>query len=327
MQPDRKFEDVPAVRHQVPLLVGLAGSAGSGKTKSALRLADGMREVIGGDIYCIDTEAARALHYSDYHKFRHVNFTAPFGPLDYLAAVRHCVGKGASIIIIDSTSHIWEGPGGVLEMHESECERLMQAWKSTHEKVQMSAWQRPKAELRRFINEILQLRVNLNLCFRAKEKLKLEKGKNPQPLGWMPIAPAELVYEFTLGCLLYPGCNGIPTWHSEEMGEKAVIKLPQQFASMFEKPVQLSESIGRQLAEWARGGVQPDPLDAGRAAAARGAAALQAWWETLTPKQKKAAKPTLDTELKPAAALADQGIQLPAGAPADATPEELGVQP
>ena len=48
---ERKFEDKEAVREAVPLLVGLFGASSSGKTYSALRLASGMREVTGGDIY------------------------------------------------------------------------------------------------------------------------------------------------------------------------------------------------------------------------------------------------------------------------------------
>lgn len=47
-------------------------------------------------------------------------------------------------------------------------------------------------------------------------------------------------------------------------------------------------------------------LAAGRQAAERGATTLQAWWGGLTPAQKAAAKPTLESELKPAAAAADR---------------------
>ena len=46
----RTFEDRPATRDKVPLLVGLMGPSGSGKTFSALRLATGIQTVSGGDI-------------------------------------------------------------------------------------------------------------------------------------------------------------------------------------------------------------------------------------------------------------------------------------
>ena len=55
-----------------PILHGLAtyGIAGWALTQ----------RVCGGDIFVIDTEARRALHYADAFKFRHVPFGAPFDP-------------------------------------------------------------------------------------------------------------------------------------------------------------------------------------------------------------------------------------------------------
>jgi len=250
----RAFEDKPATREQVPLLIGLVGASGSGKTMSALRLATGIQRVSGGDVFFIDTEARRALYYADTFKFRHLEFQAPFGPLDYLAAIRHCVDKGAKTIIIDSMSHEHEGPGGVLEMHETEAQRLSAAWRTSLDKVKMSAWQKPKSERRQLLNSILQMSCNFILNFRAKEKMDLS-GDKPRPMGWMPIAGEEFVYEMSLNVMLYPGGAGVPIWKTDEKGEKSIIKLPGQFSSIFAKSQPLSEDIGEQLARWASGGV------------------------------------------------------------------------
>src|SRR6185503_11962739 len=114
---ERQFNDVPAVRSAVPLLVGLTGPSGSGKTFSALRIGTGIQKIVGGEVFGIDTEANRMLHYADKFKFRHIPFLAPFDPLSYLDALKHCLKKGAKTVIIDSTSHIHEGPGGTLEEH------------------------------------------------------------------------------------------------------------------------------------------------------------------------------------------------------------------
>jgi ABC-type dipeptide/oligopeptide/nickel transport system ATPase subunit len=246
--PIRKFEDIAATREQVPLLVGLVGPSGSGKTFSALRLATGIQKVTGGDIYGIDTESRRMLHYADAFKFRHLQFGEPFSPLDYLAAIQHCVNKGAKTIIIDSMSHEHEGPGGVLEMHE-------QAMGGDFKK-QFIAWAKPKAMRRRLINSMLQLNCNFIMAYRAKEKLKVMRGKEPEPRGWQPIAGEEYVYEATLNCLLLPGSNGVPCWNPEHDNE-GMIKLPSQFRGIFEKGPQLDESIGAKLAEWSKGGAAP----------------------------------------------------------------------
>ena len=253
-QRERVFHDAPGVRAQVPLLIGLVGPSGSGKTKSALRLAEGIQRVTGGDIFGIDTEANRMLHYADSHKFRHVPFCAPFDALSYLAAVEYCVKKGAKTVIIDSASHLHEGPGGTLEQHETECERLMKAWRTdSRDKVQMAAWANPKQDLRKFLNTVLQMQVNTIWCFRAKEKLKIIPGKQPQPLGFMPIAGDEMIYEMTLNCLLYPNSKGVPSWQSAEMGERQIIKLPEQFVELLREARSLDESIGEGLAKWAAG--------------------------------------------------------------------------
>lgn len=318
----RTFEDKPGVRSQVPLIVGLCGPSASGKTMSGLRLATGMREITGGEIFGIDTEAGRMCHYADRFKFRSVEFKSPFYPLDYLEAVKYCVSKGALNIIIDSVSHLWEGPGGVLESHESECERLMKQWKSTRDKVQMSAWQRPKQDLRRFINEILQLRINLVLCYRAKEKLKIVPGKQPVSLGWRPIAPEELMYEATVNFLLYPNCGGVPIWKPDEPGEKEVLKCPAQFQGLFLQDSRpLDEEHGRRMAEWARGGTLD--LDAaiaeGLEAAKHGSQSLKIWFTGQPANIKATLKPTLDNEWKAIAKKADES-PAPASVP-DGDPE------
>lgn len=250
----RVFEDRPAVRERTPLMVGLVGPSGSGKTYSALRLATGFQRVTGGDVYVIDTEARRALHYADAFKFRHLEFNAPFGSLDYLAAFEHCVAKGAKTIIVDSMSHEHEGPGGVLEQHDSELDRLAGNDYAKRERVNMLAWAKPKAARRRMIGTMLQMQTNFVCCFRAKEKLKMVKGeKQPVELGWMPIAGEELIYESTLNCLLLPQSNGIPAWQTEFPGERSIMKLPSQFAALFKDGPQLSEDLGAQLANWAAG--------------------------------------------------------------------------
>lgn len=269
----RTFEDKPATREQVPLLIGLIGPSGTGKTFSALRLATGIQRVSGGDIYLIDTESRRSLHYAPKpgeapdpshgkFAFKHVAFGAPFSSLDYLAAVEHCVKRGAKTVIIDSMSHEHEGPGGMLEQHAAETKRLAALWKTKESNAQMSAWSEPKQKRRRLINTILQMPINCIFCFRAKEKLKIVKGDDPISLGFMPIAGEEFVYEMLLKCLLLPGARGIPTWQSDMPGEKMMIKIPGQFAELFAKPAQLSESIGEELAKWAAGGSTGSMADA-----------------------------------------------------------------
>lgn len=244
----RNFTHRLATRDKTPLLVGIVGPSSSGKTYSALRLATGFQRVNPGEIFVIDTEAGRALQYAERFRFVHVPFGAPFGPLDYLDVIKYCVDNGATNIVIDSMSHEHEGPGGVLEMHAAEHARLGGGGKN-----QMIAWAKPKSEHRRLINTILQFNCNFIFCFRAKEKLKMVPGKNPEPLGFMAIGGGEWMYEMTAQCLLLPMSRGVPTWKSDLPGERETIKLPEQFAKMFDGSPQLTEDVGEAMAKWAAG--------------------------------------------------------------------------
>lgn len=255
----RTFESSPAVRAHTPLLIGIVSPSGAGKTYSALRLAAGIQRVCDGPVYFLDTESRRGLHYADKFKFMHVPFAAPFSPLDYLAAIEHCVAKGARTIICDSLSHEHEGPGGVLEMHEAELERMAGNDYARRQRMAMIAWQKPKAQRRRLINTMLQLPCNFILNFRAKEKLKLIKGQDPEPIGWQAIAGQEFVYEMTIKFLFLPGGNGVPVLQSEYEGERSMIKIPEQFRHLIDpkNPRQVSEDLGEQLARWAAGETAP----------------------------------------------------------------------
>lgn len=296
----RQFEISPAVRRTVGLLIGLVGPSSSGKTFSALRVASGIQRVVGGDIDVIDTENGRALYYADKFKFNHLRFGAPFSPDDYLEAIRFCARRGSKTIVIDSMSHEHEGPGGVLEWHERETERLATLWKVEKSKAQMAAWNPPKQARRRLINEVLQLNVNLILTFRAKEKIKIIPGKDPKQLGWQPICGDEFMYEMVLQALLLPGAEGHPTWKPELDSERAIVKLPTQFREMFERrgPSQLDEQVGEELARWAAGGVKANPeatdliADYARCADAAELSNIEArrlkLWKSLPPGSEKA---------------------------------------
>lgn len=277
----RTFNDKPGVREATPLLIGLVGPSGGGKTYSALRLATGIQRVTGGDIFGIDTESRRMLHYADDFTFRHLEFAAPFGSLDYLAAIEHCVKKGGRIIIVDSMSHEHEGPGGVLERHREDTVRLAKQWNCSEDKAQISAWGPCKEDRRRMINSILQLNANFIFCFRAKEKLKIVQGKPPRELGLMPIAGEEFVFEMVIKCLLMPSADGVPTWFSDYPGERQMMKLPKQFRDLFlekdGKPLnrRLDEAIGQRMAQWANGSLEVEAL----------ADALANSYEDCTPEQ------------------------------------------
>lgn len=297
-QPDNwTFTNSPAARIATPLFLGMVGPSGTGKTYSSLRLATGMQRVTGGEIFFIDTESSRALHYAPLpgekadpargkFTFQHVPFGAPYGSLRYLAAIEHCAKQGAKVIIVDSMSHEHDGVGGVLETHQAEAKRLAKETGKSEDAMKMSAWGVPKANRRRLINSLLtELSVSGIFNFRAKPKLKLASKQEKKdgadavtPLGFCAIAGEEFIFEMMMKFVLLPGARGCPTWESEFQGEQEMMKIPEQFLHIFERSVPLSEDIGQQLAEWAAGGATKIPTDAeveACLAAAKGAQTLE----------------------------------------------------
>jgi hypothetical protein len=266
----RTFEARPAVREQTPILFGIAGASGGGKTYSALRAAKGIVEVLGGEIYFVDTDNRRALQYADVFKkadgspgFIHVPFSPPHGSEDYVAAIRYCLAQpDLGCLIVDSMSHEHEGIGGLLDFHEREHARL-----GGRDSTKALAWAKPKAARRKLLLEIQRLTVPAIFCFRAKEGVKpmtvpKDGGGTKTEFvqqGFTPIAGDEFVFEMTLNALLMPASGGVPEWNPQEVGERKMTKLPEQFRSLKGSTVPIDEELGRNLAKWARGGKKAPP--------------------------------------------------------------------
>jgi hypothetical protein len=310
--PTREFEASDGVRKQVPLLMGIMSPSGGGKTFSALRIATGMQQVTGGDIYGIDTENNRMLHYADRFKFKHVPFRAPFGSLDYLEALKWCSAKGARIIITDSMTHEHVGEGGYLETAENVINRIAGDDYAKREKAKFAGWAKAGPLRTKMIEGIKQLDGNFIFCWRAKEKVKPMRVNGKMEvveMGLMPIAGEEWVYEMAVNCALPARAEGVPSWRTDHVGEKLMMKLPIQFKGIFAAEQPLSEDIGRQLAEWARGGsaAPVDDLTAAEwdlkleDAATHGMLRLQHVWTGVPAEHKPTLKAALDTRHKPAA--------------------------
>lgn len=267
----RRYEPATlSIRGEEPLLIGLVGPPGGGKTVSALRLATGMRQVRPGPVVLIDTEGGRSKKYSPpegqpadpsrlMFDFLRVDMTPPFRPHDFLAAIKAQLSLKPAAIIVDALSDEHEGEGGFLEWHDEMVPKMGgNEW---------AAWAVPKAARKRLISGLLQIKVPLLFTFRAREKTVTEPGKGKggrdkiTNIGWMPVAPLEIVHTLDLTCILPPKADGVPVWSSDKIGEDFIVKLPA-----FLKPLiqdgQLSEATGAALARWAKGGeaeVIPEP--------------------------------------------------------------------
>lgn len=268
--PERSFLTVKAEPGPRPLWIGLFSPSGGGKTFSALRLATGIQSVIGGSIELIDTESGRGKHYAEMFDYKYTAFEPPHGSLDYQAVIDHAINVNkSSIVIIDQFSSEHEGDGGLIEFQEEEVKRLTKGDESKEERVKMLAWTRPKMARKQLLRSMVAhgTSVVFILCFRADESSKPVKKQGKTEvvqMGFMPICGKPFIYECTVCALLMPGANGVPTWNPENIGERTMRKLPEQFKDMFSnsegKP--MSEEHGATLAKWSLGGAKPAPKQA-----------------------------------------------------------------
>ena len=247
----QQFTFRKAIRENVSLIIGLAGSSGSGKTYTAMRLASG---IAGGQPFAvIDTEAGRAKHYADAFTFDHGDLKPPFSPSAYADAIRAADDAHYPVIVVDSTSHEHAGEGGILDMQEAEFARL-----GSRETSKMLSWALPKKEHKKMISRLLQVRAHLILCFRAEEKIEMSKNADGKMEvrkkvsaigldGWQPICEKNLPYELTASFLLMASRPGVPL----------PIKLQEQHKALFPLNVPITEDSGRKLAQWASGAQNP----------------------------------------------------------------------
>ena len=245
----------PAKREQVKVLLALAGSSGSGKTFSALKVAHGMAG--GRPFALIDTENGRALHYAEGYGFRfdHGALDAPYTPARFLESVASAETAGYPVIVIDNFTHEWDGIGGCCDMQEAEVDRMAGQDFQKRERVKIAAWAMPKQEHRRLMARLLQCQAHLIFCLRADNgKIEMQRidGKlqvAPKRLlgwasEWIPITEKRFIYEMTTSIVLSPDRPGYPM----------PIKLQDQHKAFFPLDQPITERAGEALAAWARGG-------------------------------------------------------------------------
>ena len=239
-----------AIRAEIPLLVGLAGGTGAGKTKSMLELLKGMTPP-GKRFAVIDTENGRARHYAGEYDFDYVELH-DFKPDSYADAIEAADQAGYAAIGVDSMSHEWTE--GVLGWQEEEW-----AAKNHADSHKMLSWIKPKTSHKRLIASLLQRRAHVVLAFRAEPKTEMAKENGRTVVrtkegaggyeGWFPITDSRLHFELTVYLMLL----------AEQPGKPKPIKLYDSLKAIFPDNRVITADAGRQLAEWARGGTsQPE---------------------------------------------------------------------
>jgi len=201
-----------ARRVQAKIKLAIAGISGSGKTMSALLMAYGMvKESHPGisdseaweKICLIDTENGSGSLYSKAKvkgttttigEYYTIDIEPPFTVDKYIESIKTAEENGIEVLIIDSVSHAWAGEGGALDKQAAIAANSPSGNSYT-------AWRQPKKDQSQLMNTILQCKMHVISCIRAKTEYvqdKDDKGKTRvRKVGLGLITQGETDYEYT----------------------------------------------------------------------------------------------------------------------------------
>jgi len=175
-----------AKREKIWLKVLLAGSSGSGKTYTALKLGLGIAQEAGGKVAAIDTENGRIRYYANEFDFDDMQLEAPYTPEKYIEAIEDAVDGEYAVLILDSISHEWFY---CLEIHSK-----MPGNSYTN-------WGKVTPRHDKFMEKILQSPIHLLATVRGKDEYLLEEknGKQiPKKIGLGYKQRDDVEYNYTV---------------------------------------------------------------------------------------------------------------------------------
>lgn len=194
-----------ASRRKAKIRLGISGPSGSGKTITALMIAYGITGT-WDNIAVIDTESNSADLYANHTvksgkkdfkigEFNVLPLRPPFTPERYIDAIQDCEAAGMEVIIIDSSSHEWNGEGGIIEMVDN----LKKSGNGGN--AFTAGWSEATPRHNKFVQAMLSSPSHIIACMRSKVDYVLEaneKGKMvPKKMGLAPVQREGLDYEFT----------------------------------------------------------------------------------------------------------------------------------
>ena len=239
------FQVKKAKREKIYVKLALMAPSGGGKTYGSLRLASGMADEIkketGKDakILLANTEQKRGYYYANEFDYDIVDIEPPHNPERYVELIDFAVSEGYDILIIDSSSHEWEGKGGCLE--------LQQQAGGTYQ-----AWSKITPRHNRFIDAIADSPIHIIATMRGKDQYEVNKddrGKTSvQKLGVGAKQRDGFEYEFTCTFLIDQKTNCAEVQKDNTPifeGEGATL---------------LTENHGRKIIQWANSGEGYTPV-------------------------------------------------------------------
>lgn len=174
-----------ATKTKSKLRLAITGTSGSGKTYSALLIAQGL----GGKIAMIDTENGSGNVYSDLCDYDICNLSAPYYPQKYIQCIHEAEQAGYEIIIIDSISHEWNGEGGCLDLHTRET--------ASGKGNSFTAWAKITPLHNMFVQALTASPCHIIATIRSKTDHIINDSRQVVKVGLAPVQRDGIEYEFS----------------------------------------------------------------------------------------------------------------------------------
>jgi len=262
---------MPASRKKAKARIALAGPSGAGKTLTGLKLlytltgsvtiADGLERIA-----FVDTERDSADKYAVNPELPGVGDMTPeeaggygfmkFSPIKYdprqlVELIDEAALAGFTGFMLDSASHYWFGPGGILE--------LVDLFARNHGGRSMDGWKDVRPVERAYIEALMSFPGHVVVCLRSKQKYEITEGadgrKQVSKLGMQPDQRDGLEYEFDL-------VGDLDQGHYLRVTKSRCDALADQ---VIHKP---GAELGHQLLDWLDNGEPPKDVDWPKALAA-----------------------------------------------------------
>lgn len=234
-----------ATRKQLKVKVGLMGTAGTGKTFTALAIA----EVLGNKVAVIDSERGRATAYAGIFDFDHQRLTSS-APEAYVQAIGEANEEGYDVIVVDGISHEWQGKDGVLASVD-----------------RFGGWREATPRHDEFVETLFGVPRHVVATIRAKTQYQVEeedrgdgRGKRQRitKLGLGPVQRDNVEYEFDL-------LGMMELDHSVQLHKSVIEGLPSGIVveAVEGDPKGTGRWLGARVLDWVNEGEEvPAPKDA-----------------------------------------------------------------
>jgi hypothetical protein len=189
-------------------------------------------------IAVIDTENGSASLYDHLGEFNVIDLQPPFSPERYIEAIDACINGGIECIIIDSSSHEWNGAGGCLEINEKLAAAKFKGntW---------SAWSETTPRHDRFVNHVLQCNAHIITCTRSKMETVMGEDRKVKKVGMKDLQRDGWEYELTVSLTI------------DRDTHMAIASKDRTELFEGKDPFVITEQTGELIRQWCEKGIEP----------------------------------------------------------------------